>query len=222
MCDPVSGVGLALSGAGLIANDAASRRVANARNSVNAAEAARQDEFRRQSAARFAQTVSGYDTPDAGTSLEAQQGDARSDFRAALKGLTPDVIPIGANAPETLKVAARTLADRVAGSGEAEALARAMFEGYAGMSAEQRRRLAASGVDLDQLGSLSRGSANVLGAELESANRKGDRLGAIGNLLGTVGGLTTLAGMSGAFTSPGTAAAGGARMNSAGRRSGPV
>lgn len=222
MCDPVSGVGLALSGAGLIANDAASRQVARARNNATSAEAARQEEFRRQSAARFAETVGGYDTPDGATSLAAQQGDARGDFRAALRGLTPDVIPIGVGAPETLKAAVRTLSDRVASSGEAEALARAMFEGYSGMSAEQRRRLAASGVDLDQLGSLSRGSANALGVELESANRKGDRMGAIGNLLGTVGGLTTLAGMSGAFSSGAAPSAGGVRRNSAGRLSGPV
>lgn len=205
MCTPLLIASAALAGASTAANAAASRKVQGARDDALAAERLRQQGLDREAAAintRTQDRFRDFDTQQEGRAAELAdffRGQTLADPGAA-QSVPASASNITVREEDKQRGAARERTDQIGGAlGDL----RAFGDLLGGISRKQ-------GVDaslLGQIGGFKRGSNNVLGFELEDANRAGGTLRTIADLTGGLGQIGLMAGLSkGPTVKPGAVA----------------
>lgn len=196
MCDPVSALGAAAIGGGILMNQSAAGQVSDARAGVMSAENVRQQGFANQGHEIFSRTLPKFGVEEQTKGL-AEAGDKRSaSIQAGIKPSAPGM-PVAGNAPSIVSDAvARATggADR-AGADYADRLGRA--GGYGDLNFGNRVDIGRAGQESGVIGSMARGSAGVTPMELAAANEAGNNRKVIADLLSGVGQVGLMAGFSG-------------------------
>lgn len=196
MCDPVTLAGVALTAASTGVNYAASRNVEAARDDALNAEHLRQTQLDQQANAINAGTRKKFDNFDA---KQGKRGKQLSDYfthERADEPMPGTALPTSASnvtvqAEKQARGAAKDFTDQ---TGQALGQLRSFGDLLGDKSIAQAQDASQVG----QIGSFKTGSANVLPYELDDANHAGDGLKLFGDLVGGVGGLTLMKGLSSA------------------------
>lgn len=195
MCNPIA-IGLAMQGAGILANKAGNDRVVRSRNSMAEAEAQRQRGYQAGIDSRFSEVLNTF-RPDAQAQTNAGEV-AKLD--AAYQGALPQVsaLPLTGSADQSTKASfGRKLSDMlIKGKDEAKRLAK--LKAHDATQFSNLLGLTRSGQDIGQQVGFSQASSGILPYELQAANQKGANQRTIGELLGGAGNIAVMKG----FTAP--------------------
>lgn len=193
MCDPMTIVGAALTGASMVANNAAQNRVEKARKGAMTAERIRQNALQQEQNALAAQSTDRYQN------FQGEQDQRASELGDFLKsqnqGLPQDggevnsaVIPSNGS---NIVVAEQAKQNKKAkGYADQQAAALGELRAFGDLLGDKMTLQRRDGSMIDTLTGFRRNSMQgVLPAELEAANAKGDGLSNLGTLLGAAGNL---------------------------------
>lgn len=197
MCDLITAAGIALSGAGALANSRAQSKVAKARSATLAQERARQDALETEAGKLNTQSQDRYQ--DFGGQQDAKAQELGDYFSA--QTVAPDGVNDSANLPRSSSNI--VLAEDTKQRGEARDFTnktgaalgnlRAFGDHLGSISRAQARDAGQIG----QIGGFMRGSSSILPYELEAANSAGDGAKLFGDILSGAGSLATSAGITG-------------------------
>lgn len=192
-----------MTAAGTAAQAAGARKARKAMDGAREAERIRQQGFQSQSDALFAESV-GQQGADAQKQKIAEAEAARTATTTAAQSAAP-VVTVQTQGETPTVVADETAARVGIGNTQAnlDASNRAALAAFGDVQLGNALLNARYGQQQGQIGNFRKGSADVLGLEMEAASRKGDSLKGIGSGLTALG---SLAGM-GAGMGWGTAAA---------------
>jgi len=201
MCDPLTIAGAALTAGSVAANTVAQNKVNSARNDAMSAERIRQQGLDREADALNLQSQNRYQNFAEKQDDRSQQlGDYFRDQKAgaAVPGgdaNTAAVVPqtasnIVVNEGAKQGAKARAFTDNVG-----DALGR--LRGFGDLFGETSRLQGRDARTIGQIGGFKRGSSDVLSYELDAANKVGDGMKTIGDVLGGLGNISTTAGLSG-------------------------
>ena len=203
MCDPltIGSIALTLGGAG--ANYMSQQQVDSARSGAMAAERIRQQGLDQQAAAL--NTTSQDRFNDFGGQQETRAKSLTDMFTEAPAQLPPTAAPMPASssnlvvqAEDKARGEARDRTNQIGG-------ALGNLRSFADLLGDTSRLQGRDASQIGQIGGFKKGSSNVLGMELEAANGAGQGTRMLGDVLGGLGRIGTMAGLSGSL---GGAAAG--------------
>lgn len=212
---PLALAALAVSAAGTGAQMVGQNEAQSARDRAQRAEMNRQTGYQRQAQAVADQSIaeSGRSTADPAMAQATDQRVANfnrivSQGQAPLTGNTVNrsiVTSSGSGAPAPALTASAAAWNKILGGAQAK------LGGYSDWGLQRNIAAKRAGQKLDTIGSNARGSANVLGAELQDASHAGDGWGMAGSVLGALGsvGGAYAATMPGALTIPAAAGTAG-------------
>lgn len=200
MCDPLTLAGIALTIGSTGANYAASQRVQAARDDAMAAERIRQRSLDREAADINQDTRKEYRKFNKD---EAARGKELSDFFTEQQAEVPTeaALPTSASNVTVQEEAKQRAASKATTDQAANALGE--LRAFGDLLGDKSIMQAQDASRIGQIGGFKTGSSNVLSYELDDANHAGDGLKLFGDILGGVGSLATMKGLStpGATTS---------------------
>ena len=213
MCDPLTIAGIALTGASAAANSAASSQVAKARTTALREERARQK---------------GYDQQ--GDTINAHAQDQFSGFqdKQAARAQTlgdfftgQDAAPPTADRAIPMPSSNLVVDEQAKQAGKAQAFtdkvgtALGNLRSFGDVMGTDSRATARDASSLGQLYGFKQGSNAVLPFELDAASQAGNGMKMFGDVLGGLGSLATLGGLTGAFGAAKAGASAGAAAGTA-------
>lgn len=187
MCDPISLIGLGLSAAGTIANNAAIADANKARNAALAAERIRQQGLERQQSAlsdESAKTMQDFKGDQEGRTMDLTeyfQEPTASDANAEAGMVAPE----GASSITVRELGKQSGQATARANQDAANLAR--MRSFGDLMGDRMRGIQRNSSQIDQLTGFRRGSSDVLASEMEAAAQEGQGKGLLGDLLGGVG-----------------------------------
>lgn len=196
MCDPLTIAGVALTGAGYVAQNQGARAASRARDSALAAERIRQSGLDQETAALNAQSQDRYQ------GFQGKQDERRNqladyfvqnDAQAAPE--TQGVLPQSNNVVVNNEISARRGEAREATDKQGEALAN--LRAFGDLLGSTGRLQGRDAAQIGQIGGFKRGSNNVLALELNAAQQKGAGARGLGEALQGIGGLAIQGGLRG-------------------------
>lgn len=196
MCDPVSMVGAALTAGSMFANNAAQNRVAKARDSAMLAERERQRALDSEATALNDTSRGRYTGFDG--QREAKTSELTAFFNAQNQPIEAPPAGEAASGDNIVVREARKQQNKAKAYGDQQGAALAQLRSFGDLLGGISRGQARDAAQVGTIGGFQRGSANVLPFELDAANRKGDSLGTLGGVLGGLGQVGMMAGLSGA------------------------
>ena len=201
MCDPTSLIGVALSGASVVANSAAQSAVAKARSNAMTAERYRQRQYDQEADALNAKSQTSY------TGFEGQQaekGKSLGDYFNQQNLSADDKGAMGAGTPTETQPGVTSnivLAEQQKQRGKAEAFSNQQgtalgnLRSFGDLMGDLGRSQARDAGYIGQIGGFKKGSSAVLPYELEEANSAGSGLRMLGDIAGAGGKIMTSAGL---------------------------
>lgn len=212
MCTGVEIAALAAAGAGIggsVMQSNAANRAQKAAVSATAAETMRQAQLRKEAEAIFAQSTQKANAGEQAVATDKARQERGNAYQAVVTpsaniGYAPAT---GASAPEVIQSEYKTAGDRAQAFGTQQGSARANLDAFGdnqlfGQIFQGRQRQ-----KIGDVGDYSRGSASVLGSELEAANAKkaspwGDLLIAFSKAAASAASGGALGGFGGATAAP--------------------
>lgn len=195
MCDPLSIAGLALTGLSTGLNYAASAKVQGARDDAMAAERIRQGTLDKEADALNAQSQDRYQN------FDEKEGERTAQLADYFTG--QEVAEPSAEAAVPVSASNITVREEAKQRGKATDFTNRTGQALAGLRSfgdllgDTSRLQARDAGQIGQIGGFKRGSSNVLGYELDSANQKGQGMRLLGDIAGGFGGVALNAGLSG-------------------------
>lgn len=213
-------ISLAASGAGTGMQMAAQEKARKAQEEARQAELNRQAQFKAEAEKVSAKSISESTANKAQADIEAAAEDRAAAYRAitgklaqtapgATNPAAASKQPVAASGPALVggaqpsAVAARNMAANAAAWNRILGGAQARGGGYGDWSLARNIAAQRAGNQLSAIGGMARGSADVLGAELDDASHAGDSLAAAGaglSLAGSIGGAAAGSGFGGGDT----------------------
>lgn len=198
MCDPVSATAVALSVAGSAAQSAGQSQANNARSKALTAERERQQGYTDTNYRSAGDTLEGVSRPAQDQLYGAAQGVRQGAYGAPISSV-PFASPIAPTSPVIageFQRAGNTQMSKSLG----EALAKANLDAYGDAQVKTGIRTNHNAQDIGITSQEAQNSQNVLPLELQNAQRKGQGLRTLGDLLTATGSIASLGG-AGLFSS---------------------
>ncbi len=199
MCDPFTIAGLALTAASTAASAISSRKVEKNRNRAQVAENQRQRDLQNKSIDAVQETQKNFDPALQREQLAAAEQARADDLarNATGGGFSVSDIPIAGSAPRVVReTAAKELSEGI-GRGKDFAKNLGVMGGFGDLQFDNRLMLQNLGEQQGLLARESAGSSAILPLELQKANRSGNTLAGVGDILGGLGSVANLAGATG-------------------------
>ena len=197
MCEPTLLVTAALLAGSTVAGQLAQQQVGKARNRASLTESLRQEEFRRQQAAAFADTSGRFTREQQDEGIDRATQAREESLVGNLQALSPGAIPTTGSAPQVVQ---DNLAKELSGS-LAEGKSFAQRLSRLGAFGENQQRnvldLTRGAQEQARLGGFSRGSSRILPLEFQSANQEGQTARTVSSVLGGLGQVGSLASATG-------------------------
>ena len=200
MCDPVSIAGVALTIGSTLLSQRAAQKVGKARNSANSAEALRQEGFRRQQAAAFEDTSSGFNRKDQDAGIDTAALAREDSFTENLRTFSPGDVPTAGSAPRIVQENLAKELNRSLGEGKGFAKRLARFGASGENQFGNQVTLGRGAQEQARLGGFSAGSSRILPLDFLAANQKGAGLRTAAGITGALGSVANLAGATGGLT----------------------
>lgn len=196
MCDPLTIAGLAFTVGSTFLSSQAANKVERARNRASVAEIGRQEAFQKAAAKQVLDAQAGFTPEQQSEGIEAAAQERIERLQGNVTGgeFAPGDIPVAGSAPSIVRETAAKSISEGLGAGKTFASQLGRLGAFGEQQFGNQLGLTRLGEGLTNLGKESRGSANVLGLELNRANRAGNTLSGIGDILGGVGSVANLAG----------------------------
>lgn len=209
MCDPLTIAGMALTLGSTFMSSMASNKVENARSAALVSETQRQDRLQQEAIGNLQGTQEAF-TPErqsAGIEAAAQERIERlqRNVTGGAEGTaTVADIPLTRSAPNIVRENAARELNKGLGEGKDFAKRLGRLGAFGENQFQNRIDLSRLAEKMGMTGAESRGSANILPLELQSANRAGDSLTGLADILGGAGSAANLGGAVGfnPFSSP--------------------
>ncbi len=207
MCDPLTAAALALAAGGFATSQISQNQVSRERSRVAVAESARQEALQRRAIGKVDAATEEF-TPDIlnqGIEDAAQARTERLQGNAAGAGdQSPNDLPLTGSAPRVVRETAARELNRGLTEGKSFAARLGRLGSFGEAQFQKKLDLGRLSETLGQIGTESRNSANILPLELQTANRKGDTLAGISDILGSLGSVANLGSAVGAdpFSTP--------------------
>ena len=200
MCDPLTVAGLAFTLGSTFLSQRAANKVERSRNKASVAEIGRQEQFQ-QAAAKQVLDAQGNFTPERqneGIEAAAQERIDRLQGNVTGGEGDPNDIPFAPSAPNIVRETAAKAINKGLGEGKNFAARLGRLGAFGENQFGNQVDLLRLGEGLNNTGKESVNSANILGLELNRANRAGDSLTGFADALGGVGSVANLASAAGA------------------------
>jgi len=210
MCEPMSIAALAATVVGSLVQAQGQRQAVKAQRSVQQAETARQDGYRKESMGYWDQAANAASRENQDATLQAKTDERGQKYAGAVKDfdINTDMLFGQQSSPA---VVGKTVASEIGQSVEdqrMEGWRKALLDAWGDTTQQNAIGNAHTGSKIDMMGRFSQGSSGVLPMELEAAKQKGAGTRQLGSMLsaaGTVMGMGAgMAGgmMGGAATGP--------------------
>lgn len=197
MCDPMTIAGIALSAGSTVANTIASRKAANARDDVLAAERIRQRGYDSEADALNETARDRFEDTDVQQEAKAT---SLGDYFATAEPTAANAAAASVMPTSTNDVVTREMRKK---SGEAKAYtdqqagALGQLRAFGDVLADNSRLQARDAGAVGQISGFKRGSSDVIPLELDRASQAGSGLRVLGDILGGFGGMAVNAGLTG-------------------------
>lgn len=195
MCDPLTIAGLALTAGSFVTSAFANNQVEDARSKVALAETTRQEDLQRRAIGKVDAATERF-TPEILNQGIEQAAQARTDrLQNNAEGAgdqSPNDLPLTASAPRIVRETAARELNKGLEEGKSFAARLGRLGAFGENQFQNRLDLGRLSETLGQIGTESRNSAAITPLEFQTANRRGDTLGGISDILGGLGSAANL------------------------------
>lgn len=196
MCDPVTLTGLALTAGSTVVNTIAANKAASAREDVLAAERIRQGQLDREADALNTRSQDRYEGVEG--KQEAKARDLSEFFSGPNTAGEANDAAASVMPSDTADITVREMQKQTGAAQDftgKQAASLANLRSFGDMLGDNARLQARDASLIGQVGGFKRGSSGITPLELDAANQKGAGLRFFGDLLGGVGSLATIYGL---------------------------
>jgi hypothetical protein len=198
MCDPLTIGGALLTGASVVANQAADSQVQSARSGAMNSELFRQRGYDAEANNINTQARGRYDNAQGGMDDRAKQvADFYAANNAALPTSGPTTGALPTSSSNIIVQEGKRQGDKVAAYTKQQGEALGRLRSFGDVLGEASRGTAKDAAALGSVNSFKAGSQSVLPLELQAANSAGNGTRMLGDILGGVGKVGMFAGLSG-------------------------
>ena len=195
MCDPLTLAGLALTAGSFVTSAISNNQVRDERSQVALAETTRQENLQRQAIGKVDAATEQFTPENLNQGIEqaAQVRTDRLQGNAAGAGdQSPNDLPLTGSAPRVVRETAARELNKGLTEGKSFAARLGRLGAFGENQFQRNLDLGRLSETLGQIGTESRNSAAIVPLEFQTANRRGDTLGGISDILGGLGSAANL------------------------------